>query len=181
MLHVMRKINRKELRCLRSKIRAHMEYIFPLKSFDIVNNAEMRVIGLGRSGTHPIINWIGHQCKGSRVLFINNPKVKENPFEGGIWGGLHVKGMFDRFYIDEHFEKRGKFRRKDCLIYNYEVAIVEETVDSYFEQRRERWLGKSEKKYDVLILRDAFNLFASKFQFFLISKNTMRNEKWISP
>ncbi|MFC1853187.1 hypothetical protein ACFL27_23565 [candidate division CSSED10-310 bacterium] len=148
-----------------SKIKAHMEYMFSLKSLDSVNNAEMRVIGLGRSGIHPIINWIGYQCKGSRVLFINNPEVKANPFEGGIWGGLHVRGMFDRFYIDEHFEKRGKFRRKDCLIYNYEVALVEEVVDPFFEKRREQWLGKSVKKYDVLIMRDAFNFFASKFQF----------------
>jgi hypothetical protein len=154
----------RRLKYIPSRIEAHVEYLFPLNSSDIVNDSEIRVIGLGRSGVHPIINWIGSNCKGNRALFINNPKVKENPFLGGLWGGTRVRGMFNRFYVNKDLEIKGKFRKKDCLIYNFENDLVEEVASPLFEENREKWVGKSAKQYDVLIMRDAFNYFASRVQ-----------------
>jgi hypothetical protein len=155
-----------------SALKARVEYLLPLNSSGIINNFEIRVIGLGRSGVHPIINWIGSNCKGSRVLFINNPKVKGNPFLGGLWGGAHVRGMFNRFYVDKDLEIKGKFRKKDCLIYNFEKDLVEEAASPLFEENREKWVGKSAKQYDVLIMRDAFNYFASRVQHHLDRSRT---------
>lgn len=137
-------------------------YFNPFKNTDIVNNVEMRVIGLARSGTHPIINWIGCQCRGKGVLFINNVKPKENPF---ACLGKRRDQMLNEFYVNKNFEMIGNFKKKDCIIYHYENALVEEVVDALFEENREKYLGKSAKKYDVLIMRDAFNYFASRMQF----------------
>jgi len=61
-------------------------------------------------------------------------------------------------------EQKGNFVKKDCLIYGYEEKDLKDVFHEYFEKKHDIWIGKSLKRYDVLILRDPFNTFASKLK-----------------
>ena len=161
MRNLTEKIYRVKLKEISSGAKGHIEYLFSPKVSDVVNRCEIRVTGLGRSGTHAIINWIGAQFKGKRILLIVNVKTNKNPFS---CLGKRRSQMFNDFYIRKDFEERGRFRRKDLLMYHYEDALIEEVSSQSFEEKREKYLGKSAKQYDVLIMRDAFNFFASRLQ-----------------
>lgn len=147
---------------LSAKLVSSVEYCFLNQNYEPVNNVEMRVIGLARAGNHPIIDWIGRQFPGKRVCFVNNAQPKTNPFLTGHCQGDGYTIIFNNFLINAKYEQRMRFRKKDCLIYSYEDALLEDIADEDFEKNRERWVGKSLKRYDILILRDPFNLFASR-------------------
>ena len=121
---------------------------------EIVNQKEIRVVGLKRSGNHAIINWIRKHHHGE-VWHLNKIPVKRNPYR----------------FLYEHYPKeklkqeaKGNFTQKDCLIYSYEDHALEQITDNEFERKSEQYLGKSAIQYDVLILRDPFNLLASRFK-----------------
>jgi len=125
-----------------------------VNSPEIVNQKEIRVVGLKRSGNHAIINWIRKQHHGE-VWHLNKIPVKRNPYR----------------FLYEHYPKeklkqeaKGNFTKKDCLIYSYEDHALEQITNKGFESKAELYLGKSASKYDLLILRDPFNLLASRFK-----------------
>lgn len=130
------------------------------QSSKIVNQKEVRIIGLKRSGNHAIINWIWKQ-QGQDVTHLNNIPVKINPYR----------------FLYEHYptqrlkqELLGNFTEKELLICSYEDCQLKNIVDESFERKHDFYLGKSAKRYDVLILRDPFNCFASRLQMY-INKN----------
>ncbi|MEQ8465416.1 hypothetical protein [Coleofasciculus sp. E1-EBD-02] len=121
---------------------------------EIVNQKEIRVVGLKRSGNHAIINWIRKQHHGE-VWHLNKIPVKRNPYR----------------FLYEHYPKetlkqeaKGNFTKKDCLIYSYEDHALEQITDKEFDKKSELYLGESAIKYDVIILRDPFNMLASRFK-----------------
>ena len=121
---------------------------------EIVNHKEIRVVGLRRTGNHAIINWIRKQHHGE-VWHLNKVPVKRNPYR----------------FLYEHYsqeklrrEATGDFLKKDCLIYSYEDFDLEQIADQSFENKHDIYLGKSAVRYDVLILRDPFNLMASRLK-----------------
>jgi hypothetical protein len=59
---------------------------------------------------------------------------------------------------------KGDFSEKDCLILSYEDYSIPQVANDFFEKKHDLYLGKSEKRFDVLILRDPFNLFASRLR-----------------
>ena len=120
----------------------------------IVNEKEIRVIGLRRSGNHAIINWIRKQHTGE-VWHLNNIVVSENPYR-----------LLYETYLRDHLRREalGDFVKKDCLIYSYEDYSLEQILDREFEKKHDLYLGKSSTRYDLLILRDPFNLLASRLK-----------------
>jgi hypothetical protein len=54
------------------------------------------------------------------------------------------------------------FTRRDYLIYNYEDRFLDNVFTDRFETEHDRWIGSSAKRYDVLVIRDPFNTFASR-------------------
>lgn len=145
-------------------------FTYGSRSHHIVNQIEIRVFGLRRSGNHAIINWIGRQVKGNTV-FINHVKPQENPYRNQYENYLSHKGgqvqKKDWKYKDIDWwkrEKEGRFSFKDCLIYSYEDQELERVASSLFERKHDMYLGKSEKRFDLIVMRDPFNLFASRFQ-----------------
>jgi len=124
----------------------------------ITNTTEIRVIGLQRSGNHPIINWIGSQYPKKKVYLLNNIEPYKNPFKS-----LHRTIIFHNLHLNKKNELK-KPSKKDCLIYSYEDIPLEQISSTLSEKNHDKWLGKSSKRYDVLILRDPFNLFASRLQ-----------------
>ncbi|NJM97764.1 MAG: hypothetical protein HC800_11935 [Phormidesmis sp. RL_2_1] len=59
---------------------------------------------------------------------------------------------------------KGDLDRCDCLAYSYEDWSLAQITQPCFERNRELYLGKSAQRLDVLILRDPFNLFASRLK-----------------
>lgn len=140
--------------------------LYPIKPGKnrIVNQSEIRFIGLQRSGNHAIINWIFTQAKEPRCFLNYNP-VDCNPFIYFQKQGT-VKEFQKDFYKDFNvpMECFGFFSDKATLIYSYEDDNLEETYTERFAKNHDRWLGKSQNCYDVIILRDPFNLFASRLK-----------------
>lgn len=137
----------------------------------IVNQKEMRVVGLRRTGNHAVLNWIESQQSG-KIYHLNNVAAGRNPYR--------YKSENLRLYHPEHSEmaqvyrrqSMGSFVERDCLIYSYEDWSLRQITHRRFERNRALYVGKSRQQQDVLILRDPFNLFASRLkQGFLATKS----------
>lgn len=142
-----------------------LNFLFSLvKPSGVVNQKEIRFIGLQRSGNHPLINWLFTQAKEVRC-FLNWAPVDQNPF---IY--FQKRGTVDEFQTDffEKFnilaEQLGFFSKKNFLMYSYEDEFLKDVATDRFERNHDRWLGKSADRFDVLLLRDPFNLFASRLK-----------------
>lgn len=137
-------------------------FLPPPPPSQIINQKEIRVIGLRRTGNHAIINWICKQQDGI-VQHVNNVPINKNPYlhfyEGHARSNqyLKVKWKLKR-------ESLGKFDKKDCLVYSYEDYGLQQITDPILEEKHDIYFGKSAERYDVLILRDPFNLFASRLK-----------------
>ena len=135
----------------------------------IVNKKEFRILGLRRSGNHAITNWIGKQVKGNSA-FINHVRPLENPYRDQYESQLVLGRKLpegDWKYKDIDWwkqEKEGDFSFKDCLIYSYEDQEIGKVADKSFERKHDLYLGKSEARFDVIVMRDPFNLFASRLK-----------------
>jgi hypothetical protein len=127
-----------------------------------VNQHELRVIGMSRSGNHAIIQWIMHQTTG-RVCFLNCTEGKCNPFQTARV--MDDGRVFEANYrLNLEREQQGQFSRKDYLIFSHEDGYLGRSCSREFEQNHDAWVGSSRQRYDVLILRDPFNLFASRLR-----------------
>lgn len=105
---------------------------------------EIRVVGLSRSGNHAIINWILRQQKGEKV-FLNDVALLETQY---------YKYINNPQKLDSHL---------DAFIYSYEDHPLNR-VDSHFlvDKKANSEFVKVKQRFDILILRDPFNLFASR-------------------
>lgn len=125
---------------------------------------EYRIIGLSRSGNHAIINWIIRQIKG-RYLFLNCTEPKFNPFLTSRPlndSGNTYETNLPNFFLKQ--EQSGIFSEKDYLLYNHEDCFLGSMNKKENRDSRENWVGKSEVQKDILLLRDPFNLMASRIK-----------------
>lgn len=128
-----------------------------LQSFsnqDYINQKEFRIVGLKRSGSHGIITWIRRHYQ-ERVWHLNDIAPGRNPYR-------HLYENYSRAALKQ--EAKGNFSQKKCLIYNYENYTFESIINSLLEKKHDLYLGKSQTRYDLLILRDPYNTFASMLQ-----------------
>ena len=116
---------------------------------------------MARSGIHAIVNWMTAQIDG-RYCFLNCVGLKENPFEAArpLSSGRPYVANYEAFDLAR--EREGDFSLKDHLLYSYEDCFLGMVVSDTFESNHDAWLGVSERRVDVLVLRDPFNLFASR-------------------
>ncbi|NET62178.1 MAG: hypothetical protein F6K47_40545 [Symploca sp. SIO2E6] len=131
------------------------------KHSEIVNQKEIRIIGLRRTGNHAIMKWVQKQQPGV-VWCLNNLPVKENPYRHRYEYPERLDPQWQLERIRN--EARGNFSKKDCLIYSYEDYQLTEVIDKSFANKQTLYMGKSFAKYDLLILRDPFNLVASRIK-----------------
>ncbi len=131
---------------------------------EFVNSVAMRFLGLQRSGNHAIINWIGAQFPKPRVYLLNNVKIPSNPFLSASKESGQSNILFNGFRVDRVRESEGQFVPKDCLLCSFEDYEVFEVFDPVHIGKLDGDVGKSECKRNILILRDPFNLFASRWQ-----------------
>ncbi len=132
-------------------------------SLKVINQKEIRVTGLRRTGNHAIIHWIEQQQLG-HVRHLNNVAAGTNPYR-------HKANNLRRYHPEHHKmaevywrQAKGNFVQRDCLIYSYEDWSLKKITQPRFERNRTLYLGNCAHRYDVLILRDPFNLFASRLK-----------------
>lgn len=128
------------------------------------NSHEIRIIAQRRTGHHAIVNWIRAQISG-RYCFLNNCKANSNPFatcqkETSVISSPY----FEHSWNFWEQEISGRFSKKGTLIYNYEDQKISEVASENFQRNRVQWIGKSNKQTDILIMRDPFNLLASRLR-----------------
>jgi hypothetical protein len=136
----------------------------PSQNFEgIVNQKEIRIIGLKRTGNHAVINWIKKQEQGI-VRHINDIRLNENPYS---CKADHLLDCYPEYANEAerlYQEAKGNFRPKDCLIYNYEDFSIEQITAAHVEKKHDIYFGKSGERFDLIILRDPFNLIASRIK-----------------
>lgn len=129
----------------------------------VVNENELRVIGMSRSGNHAIMEWMMRQAPG-RVCLLNCVQGKHNPYLTlrPMVGPEGEQAYTNYGDFDLEAERQGRFSRKDWLIYSHEDEFLANACSEEFELQHDVLVGPSARRRDVLILRDPFNLFASR-------------------
>lgn len=133
-----------------------------------IQKNEFRFVGLSRSGNHGIINWLISQIE-ERYCFLNCAEPKYNPYltarplkeEGKVY-----QTNISNFNLEK--EQKKNFSEKDYLLYNHEDCFLGPLNNKIQQEDRQKWVGLSKNKRDILILRDPFNLFASRIKAGLI-------------
>ncbi len=134
-----------------------------------IQQQEFRILGLSRSGNHAIINWLINQIEG-KYLFLNCTEPKFNPFDTSRPLDNEGRSFLTNLEgYDLQEEQKGRFFRKDYLIYNHEDCFLGPVNRASQKKKMEKWLGSSRVQRDILILRDPFNLFASRMKAGLIN------------
>ena len=157
---------------------------------DFTNRIELSCFGMRRSGNHAFVNWVRSQTTG-KFLHINNAKIytSEDPYdrfaecttfainplvtERGLRGfkrfikyALH-RGQVEYIYAGYGAEGQNidrealRQQQKSLLVHSYEHYLLEDVLEDWLKTDREKFLGTSQYTFDVVLLRDPFNLFAS--------------------
>lgn len=134
-----------------------------IRTNQTINSKEIRVVGMSRSGNHAIINWILRQSPG-RTCFLNCVEPKTNPFATARPLGDKRGVVVNYRGFDLEAEAEGDLSAKDLLLYSYEDVFLGMVASPLFRKYHDEWIGGSAETLDVLILRDPFNLFASRFR-----------------
>ncbi|HEX5984571.1 MAG TPA: hypothetical protein VFY69_10225, partial [Solirubrobacterales bacterium] len=107
-----------------------------------VNETEIRVVGMSRSGNHAIVNWILAQAPG-RTCFLNCAEPGSNPFWSTRPRTPELPGwraLYEGFDIEA--EREGRLTRKDLLIHSYEDTFLGPFEKPENEGRHDEWVGR---------------------------------------
>lgn len=126
----------------------------------VINNVEFRIVSLARSGHHGIINWIIGQCHG-KVCYLNGVKPNRNPYLA--YGDKDLKNITEEEFLSGR-KKPNRTLKKDYLLYSYEELPLQDVCTDNFRRNHDKYLGRSLKKIDILVLRDPYNYFASRLK-----------------
>ena len=154
--------------------RASQSLVYPLTDWrrrlaqrsqpqEIINQKELRVVGMRRTGNHAIITWIERQQPGT-AYHLNNVAAGTNPYRYKSNNLRRYHPQHGKMAAVYQRQAEGNLIKRDCLILSYEDWGLEQVTQPRFERNRTLYLGKSAQQRDVLILRDPFNLFASRLK-----------------
>ena len=103
-------------------LRFYLNVISP--STEVINEKEIRLVGLRRTGNHAIIVWIRAQHP-EYTRHLNHPPAGENPYQ----------------FLYTHFKKsklreaaRGNFSKNSLLLISYEDEKIEKVCSAKFEK-----------------------------------------------
>jgi len=132
-----------------------------MNSGEPVNDVEICVVACKRSGHHAVMNWLAEQFPGT-PFFLNNCRVGESPFTE-TRKSLERAGR-DRDAEPYRREEDGRLSRKELLLYNFEDCDLRQVFSPAEKARRASALGPSRTRYNILVVRDHYNLFASRIK-----------------
>lgn len=110
---------------------------------------EIRIVGLQRSGNHAIINWIMKQSGGNALFF--NDIEPENPLEPTRMSSSYI----------ENINPGGAY---DCVIYSYEDRLLNLINREGYYPQNNIYNTTVDKRFDIVIIRNPFNVFASRLK-----------------
>ena len=141
------------------------------------------MFGIKRSGNHPIIHWLLRHA-GRRCVQLNDTKGVDayatcwNVFTRGLapWrcqrgarnllktvgGAGEVNCKRSDESVDWDYLR--EYSPKDCLMISYEELMPDSDLRARYKQQHDELVGPSGECHEVLVLRDAFNLFASLYR-----------------
>lgn len=127
--------------------------------------AVTRILGLSRSGNHAIIDWILAQLPG-RWTFLNCVAPEQDPFASARptdRGDRHRSSVagFEPEAAEPGQLDRLLFSQEDCFL----RSAWGERATGIQRQAIEQRAGHIGSRLDLLILRDPYNLFASRWRF----------------
>ena len=127
-----------------------------------VNDLEIHAVGMSRSGNHAIADWIFAQALRPKLL-LNCAEGKSNPFVScrPMASGVGWRAEPE---MDIAAEREGRFARKALLMHTYEDSWLAHAFSRELEENRDEWLGPSRRRINLLVLRDPYNLFASRLK-----------------
>lgn len=152
------------------------------EDWGIINQTEIRLIGLRRSGNHALIDSIKKQRTG-KLKHLNDVPVGENPFRHEYEYFLDHYPEYPKSIENLRRQSRGELVPKDYLVYNYEDYALSAIANSAFERKHDWYVGKSAKRIDLLIMRDPFNLLASRLKKGFVSVKSTRvnfTDLWVA-
>ena len=106
----------------------------------IVNQTEIRVVGMSRSGNHAIIEWILAQASG-RTCLHNCAEPGHNPYLRARPLSPHEPGHRATFTLDIERERAGDFEHKDYLLRSYEDVFLGAFRKPEHKVARGHWVG----------------------------------------
>jgi len=132
-----------------------------------MNDLELCVYGLKRSGNHAIIYWLISLFPDLRTVFLNDvSQSKEDPFYGKKRCKLFG---FEESKATENFHSI----ERDVLLYSFEDSPDDEllgrdymdcVLNPEMDRKRREAIGPSQKRIRIMILRDPFNGFSSRLK-----------------
>lgn len=131
------------------------------ESLSVINNKEIMLVGLSRSGNHAILNWIWQQSSG-RKLLLNCAEGKTNPFHTCRPIGPGEAPWRADGGVDPRHEAAHGPMPKDLLIHSYEDSFLGHVFSTEWRRHGDSWVGASRQRRRVVVLRDPFNLLASR-------------------
>jgi hypothetical protein len=142
------------------------------RPWGVPNDTEIRVLAMRRSGHHAVVNWVLAQAEGW-ACFLNDCQREGNPYATCRPSTSVVPVSSDaatRLFWKA--ERSGVHTRKSLLMYNFEDAHPEPFAAGDAVAQSRRWVGRSGRVLNVLVLRDPFNLFASRLRWLRGRKGT---------
>lgn len=127
---------------------------------------EIMIHGMRRSGNHIIIEWIINSLD-KKYLFLNDLSTREVLVRSSFFN-FYSKGDYINYFIDElQLQSLSLIRntKKELFIYSLEDYRFE-NIDLF---KSENNFGSSQKFFDILIIRDPFNLFVSRIKSKMLS------------
>ncbi|HEX2256803.1 MAG TPA: hypothetical protein VHG92_08920 [Afifellaceae bacterium] len=129
---------------------------------EAVNGTIVRIVGMARSGNHAIIDWILNQLPG-QWCFLNCVEPSTSPFHTARPigdGDAEFRSTVPGF--DLAAEQAGRLTPKDAVLFSHEDTFLKIAFGAEATAIQEAAVGAGRRRIDVLILRDPYNLFASR-------------------
>lgn len=120
------------------------------------NKKEYAVFAMRRGGHHAIMEWVMANTLGKHC-FLNDCDLVGNPFETYKGGKQEA---------EDPNSTKDSIVDKALLIYNFEDMYFNKFSYDDLAINHDVWLGTTQEFNTLLVLRDPFNLFASKFKWF---------------
>lgn len=147
----------------------------PGRSRSVEHDRHIYVWGLRRSGNHAVINWLeGMAPAGTVLLNFNDLSRFHNPWRQS-WRYIRRKPDHRRVSQLRGYElyrsadpgiardeARGRHRHQDLVFFSFEDYPPRAAFSRYFDLLREVRYGVAKRRDTVLVLRDPFNLLASR-------------------
>ena len=143
----------------------------------IRNEYELRLFGMRRSGNHAIVVWITNHFD-EPGMFLNSIRHFEDPFKANRDNRV-VSNCIDSF---ERTVEQNRLMKKKFLFYSYGDLDIRELKNRELVANRIYKLGKSKYVFNILLLRDPFNVLASRIKNNNNKgkKDTLEDPEWIS-